>query len=527
MYTYEQRMKAVKLYIKYGHRPSRVQRELGYPSRYMLIQWFHEYEALGDLHQNISRKSKYSDSDKQAALQYYQENGNSIVETIQALGYPGKTTFKEWLNEAYPDRKKYCVSGGAMVEYPQEKKEQSVIDLCTRNGSAKEVAEAHGVSRVTLYEWKKQLLGKGGKTTMVRKKTSPQNTKELTREELMEKLTVLNQEVAFQQQKRDELQREVNRLQMERDILEAASVVLKKEQGVNLDEITNREKAEMINALRNKYQLNPLLSALRIAKSSYCYQNRALNTPDKYRYLRSSIRQKFSECYQSYGYRRIHSLLKNQGITISEKVVRRIMHQENLVVVCTRRRRYSSYVGEVSPAVPNLVQRNFHAEAPNKLWLTDITEFHIPAGKIYLSPVIDCFDGLPVSWTIGTSPNANMANTMLDHAIQTLESNEHPVVHSDRGGHYRWPGWIERMKKAGLTRSMSKKGCSPDNSACEGFFGRLKNEMFYNRSWSGVSIEDFIGEVNKYLHWYCDKRIKLSLGGLSPMEYRRKLGYVV
>ena len=172
------------------------------------------------------------------------------------------------------------------------------------------------------------------------------------------------------------------------------------------------------------------------------------------------------------------------------------------------------------------MQRNFHAEEPNKLWLTDITEFHIPAGKIYLSPVIDCFDGLPVSWTIGTSPSANLANTMLDHAIQTLGRNEHPVVHSDRGGHYRWPGWIERMKKAGLTRSMSKKGCSPDNSACEGFFGRLKNEMFYNRSWVGVTIEGFIGEVNKYLNWYCNKRIKLSLGGLSPMEYRRKLGYV-
>ena len=82
------------------------------------------------------------------------------------------------------------------------------------------------------------------------------------------------------------------------------------------------------------------------------------------------------------------------------------------------------------------------------------------------------------------------------------------------------------MKKAGLTRSMSKKGCSPDNAACEGFFGRSKNEMFYNRSWVGVTIEDFIGEVNKYLNWYCNKRIKLSLGGLSPMEYRRKLGYV-
>nr|MCR4651880.1 IS3 family transposase [Lachnospiraceae bacterium] len=159
-------------------------------------------------------------------------------------------------------------------------------------------------------------------------------------------------------------------------------------------------------------------------------------------------------------------------------------------------------------------------------WLTDITEFHIPAGKVYLSPIIDCFDGLPVSWTIGTSPDAELVNTMLDNAVSILNENEHPIVHSDRGCHYRWPGWIERMEKAGLTRSMSKKGCSPDNSACEGFFGRLKNEMFYGRSWQDVTIEEFIAVLDDYIHWYAEKRIKLSLGGLSPIQYRIKLGLI-
>ena len=71
---------------------------------------------------------------------------------------------------------------------------------------------------------------------------------------------------------------------------------------------------------------------------------------------------------------------------------------------------------------------------------------------------------------------------------------------------------------------MSKKGCSPDNSACEGFFGRLKNEMFYGRNWNGVSIEQFIDELNHYMHWYAEDRIKMSLGGMSPLEYRRSLG---
>lgn len=115
---------------------------------------------------------------------------------------------------------------------------------------------------------------------------------------------------------------------------------------------------------------------------------------------------------------------------------------------------------------------------------------------------------------------------MLDSAIAQLKENEHPIVHSDRGAHYRWPGWIERMDAAKLVRSMSKKGCSPDNSACEGFFGRLKNEMFFGESWDGISVEEFIGILDEYIHWYAEDRIKLSLGGMSPIEYRRSLGLI-
>ena len=162
----------------------------------------------------------------------------------------------------------------------------------------------------------------------------------------------------------------------------------------------------------------------------------------------------------------------------------------------------------------------------NEKWLTDITEFAIPAGKVYLSPIVDCFDGLLVNWNIGTSPDALLVNSMLDDAAKLLSVGEKPIIHSDRGVHYRWPGWIDRMEKNGFIRSMSKKGCSPDNSACEGVFGRIKNEMFYNADWSGVNISEFIGILNDYLYWYNEKRIKKSLGYLSPIEYRHRLGLV-
>lgn len=162
----------------------------------------------------------------------------------------------------------------------------------------------------------------------------------------------------------------------------------------------------------------------------------------------------------------------------------------------------------------------------NEKWLTDITEFAIPSGKVYLSPIVDCFDGLLVNWNISTSPDALLVNSMLDDAAKLLSVEAKPIIHSDRGAHYRWPGWIDRMEKNGFIRSMSKKGCSPDNSACDGVFGRIKNEMFYNADWSGVNISEFIGILNDYLYWYNEKRIKKSLGYLSPIEYRHRLGLV-
>jgi transposase InsO family protein len=203
------------------------------------------------------------------------------------------------------------------------------------------------------------------------------------------------------------------------------------------------------------------------------------------------------------------------------------MGQAGLTIATPRRRRYHSYGGEISPAPENIINRDFHAATPNEKWLTDITEFHIPAGKVYLSPMIDCFDGMVISWSIGTRPDAELVNTMLDAAIETVaKCDDLPVVHSDRGAHYRWPGWLTRMGDAKLIRSMSRKGCSPDNSACEGFFGRLKNELFYSRSWQATTIEQFIQIVDSYIHWYNEKRIKISLGSLSPLEYRQSLGLI-
>ena len=227
----------------------------------------------------------------------------------------------------------------------------------------------------------------------------------------------------------------------------------------------------LVDALKETYAVPELLTELVLARSSYFYHRARFQGADKYVELRSTITEIFELNHRCYGYRRIRASLGKQNVVLLEKVVQRLMKQERLVVPRAKRRRYSSYLGEICPAPENVINRDFRSAIPNEKWLTDFTEFQIPVGKVYLSPMIDCFDGLVISWSIGTHPNAKLVNNMLDAAIETIDnSNERPIVHSDRGGHYRWRGWLSRKADANLIRLMSRKGCSPDNAACEGFF---------------------------------------------------------
>lgn len=306
--------------------------------------------------------------------------------------------------------------------------------------------------------------------------------------------------------------------------------VSKKDPGVDPANLTNREKTLLIDALRPEFTVEELVEALSIPKSSYYYQRDALSREDKYADLRIRVREIFHERQGAFGSLRIWAELRrgdedHEPAVVSEKVVRRLMAEEDLVVAYSKKKkRWSSYAGEISEAPENLVERDFHADEPNKVWLADITEFGLPFGKAYLSPVIDCFDGMVVSWKTSDRPSGKLATDTLEGAIATLSPGQSVICHSDRGLHYRTHKWIELCEEHGVVRSMSKKGCSPDNSACEGFFGRLKNEFFYYRNWRGVGYETFVAMLDDYIRYYNEGRIKQSLGWLSPIEYRRNRG---
>lgn len=451
----------------------------------------------------------YTDEQKRKALRLLDQL-QSAQKVINQLGYPTETdTIRNWARKRSRYLPAESLSDIPVFQIGQKQKiQEAILDCFLKNMDVQSIAVRLHCSPYTVRKWGNYYKKQGYSITMSRNKKKDSSS-------------------ALSLKELEALRAQMLDMQMEIDILKETINVLKKDPGVDPTALSNKEKAVIVDALKNNYSLPKLFKKLQLSRSSYYYTELSHSAKTTQASLIKRIQEIFQENDARYGYRRIHSILRREGIIVSEKIVRRIMKEKDLKIKPKRKRKFNSYKGEISPEVPNHVERNFHADRPNQKWLTDITEFSIPAGKLYLSPIIDCYDGLPVSWKIGTSPNARLVNTMLEEAIAMLKEGEKPIIHSDRGCHYRWPGWIERTEKAGLTRSMSKKGCSPDNSACEGFFGILKNEMFYGRDWKQATLSELREAIEKYIHWFRKDRIKMSLGGMSPLDYRRRNGYAI
>ncbi|MFR0022046.1 MAG: IS3 family transposase [Bifidobacterium longum] len=276
----------------------------------------------------------------------------------------------------------------------------------------------------------------------------------------------------------------------------------------------------MIDRLRPAYSLSSMTCLLAIAPSSYHYHHARLGV-DKYAGLRAEVAGAFADSKGRYGYRRIKAVLKTG---VSEKVVRRIMAEEGLVAHVPKRRRYSSYEGETTPAPANLVDRDFTAERPNEKWLTDISEIKARDGKVYLSPMIDCFDGKIVAYTAGFSPNAELANRMLEKAASTLPGNARPLVHSDRGCHYRWPGMARAHGTLRADALHEREGLFAGQRGRGGILRQDEDRGGLPEKWEEHTRNEVLALVDEYIRWYNHERIKQSLGWMSPVQYRQSQG---
>lgn len=210
-------------------------------------------------------------------------------------------------------------------------------------------------------------------------------------------------------------------------------------------------------------------------------------------------------------------LAAKHNMHLSGKTVLKLMRQENRRCQ-VRRRKYRSYQGAVGLAAENLLDRNFLAPTPNSKWVTDVTEFAVLGQKQYLSPIIDLFNGEVISYELRPSPVLGLVTTMLDKAIATLDEASKPMIHSDQGWHYRHIAYQKKLKSRGLTQSMSRKGNCLDNAVAENFFGHFKEEFLRARTFT--SMNQFKTELDGYIHWFNNDRIRLKLKGLSPVDYR-------
>ena len=223
-----------------------------------------------------------------------------------------------------------------------------------------------------------------------------------------------------------------------------------------------------------------------------------------------------------YGYRRVTLVLKNKGFKINHKKVLRIMREESLLCskFKTRSRKYSSYKGQIGKVADNVVNREFTASKPNQLWLTDVTEFRIKGQekKLYLSPILDVYNSEIISYTLSYHPTIELTNTMLEKALGKTKDKNNLIIHSDQGFHYQHSSWTSRLEKMNIKQSMSRKGTCLDNSPMENFFGILKQEMYYGVEFK--SYEKLVNEIERYIKWYNEDRIKTKLNGMSPVMYR-------
>ncbi|EIY6984074.1 TPA: IS3 family transposase [Escherichia coli] len=441
---------------------------------------------------------KHSFEVKLAAVNHYLAGHAGIISTVK-LFQLSHTSLSHWINL-------FLLHGPRALDcrhkrsYSPEDKLCVVLYALGHSESLPRVAARFNIpSHNTVKNWIKGYRKSGNEAfirrrkekSMTRSDDTHENEANMTPEEMKNELRYLRAENAYLKA-------------MQEHLLE------KKPPGAG-------EKTKVIRSLRCGHCQSDLLKAAGLARSTLYYQLSLQKAKDKYADVKQLIASIFHEHRGCYGYRRIHCELQKRGLKFSGKTVRKLMQQLGLKSP-VRLKKYRSYRGNMGLAAENILQRQFKAEAPCEKWVTDITEFRAGGQKLYLSPILDLFNGEIVAWETACRPTEELVKRMLNKGLESLAEGEKPLLHSDQGWHYRIKSYQSALADRGLVQSMSRKGNCLDNAVMENFFGHLKEEMYYRRDYRNV--EELENAVNEYITYWNQKRIKLSLGGLSPVEYR-------
>lgn len=282
---------------------------------------------------------------------------------------------------------------------------------------------------------------------------------------------------------------------------------------------------------------NPSLPNL--AKSDYYYWMNRTDPDVKNAELMEEINRIFKENTE-FGYRRVWLELRNKGWTVNHKTVKRLMSKMDLYAK-KKKAKYKSYLGDFNGTVDNALlykvvdidkhkteyKRDFSTTGVNQKWTTDISEFHIAAGKLYLSPILDMHNNEIVSYNISTSPNYKQIKDMLNKAFIKFSNLSGLIFHSDQGWQYQMKPYHKALEERGITQSMSRKGNCLDNSPMESFFGRMKTEMFYGHEFEFETLEDLKTAMEEYIDYYNNRRLQPKLKGLTPCAIRNQSVYSI
>ncbi|MGM8872584.1 IS3 family transposase [Psychrobacter sp. 2Y5] len=274
-----------------------------------------------------------------------------------------------------------------------------------------------------------------------------------------------------------------------------------------------------MEGLRQDHPLSALLEITKTPKSVFYYHRARLERDDKYIDLKQRIITLYHKHKGRYGYRRITAALKQLGSHYNHKLIAKLMRNMKLSAKI-RRQKYRSYKGVQGKIAKNHLKRQFTADKPNTRWLTDITEFKVGDHKLYLSPILDCYNNEIISYMLSKRPTYDLVGKMLDKALNKINTyqNNSLMLHSDQGWHYQMKPFSTTLKQHGIKQSMSRKGNCLDNALMEGFFGTLKCETIYIEK--PKTIEQLEKQIHEYMHYYNNERIQLKLKGLSPVQYR-------
>jgi putative transposase len=237
--------------------------------------------------------------------------------------------------------------------------------------------------------------------------------------------------------------------------------------------------------------------------------------------LAARIAQTHERSRGRYGSPRVHAELRAEGVRVGRKRVARIMRSEGLAA--RRKRRYSRTTDSKhnDPIAPNLLERDFHAEAPDRVWVTDVTCIWTAQGWLFLAAMLDLFSRRVVGWATSVNNNTELALAALQHAIKGRQPPPGLVHHSDRGSPYASGDYRRQLLRLGIVASMSRKGDCWDNSVAESFFSSLKNELvdddnYESRAQATASIAEYIEG------FYNTVRRHSYLGYNSPIEFELK-----